>query len=93
MSLGAFEDNLQDNLYKIWNRMSSGCHVPPPVQRVDIRKADGGTRPLGIPTVGDRIAQMVVKRELDPKLEPVFHAWSYGQATTQVLESYLLTVE
>jgi len=78
VSLEAFEENLQDNLYKIWNRMSSGCYVPPPVRRVDIEKANGGTRPLGIPTVGDRIAQMVVKRELDPKLEPIFHAWSYG---------------
>lgn len=78
VSLEVFEEHLQDNLYKIWNRMSSGCYVPPPVRRVDIEKADGGTRPLGIPTVGDRIAQMVVKRELDPKLEPIFHAWSYG---------------
>jgi RNA-directed DNA polymerase len=78
VSLEAFEENLQDNLYKIWNRMSSGSYVPPPVRRVDIEKTDGGTRPLGIPTVGDRIAQMVVKRELDPKLEPIFHAWSYG---------------
>jgi RNA-directed DNA polymerase len=78
VSLEAFEENLQGNLYKIWNRMSSGCYVPPPVRRVDIRKTDGGTRPLGIPTVGDRIAQMVVKRDLEPKLEPVFHAWSYG---------------
>jgi group II intron reverse transcriptase/maturase len=78
VSLEAFEENLQDNLYKIWNRLSSGSYMPPPVRRVDIEKADGGTRPLGIPTVGDRIAQMVVKRELDPKLEPIFHAWSYG---------------
>lgn len=78
VSLEAFEENLQDNLYKIWNRMSSGSYMPPPVRRVDIEKTDGGTRPLGIPTVGDRIAQMVVKRELYPKLEPIFHVWSYG---------------
>jgi RNA-directed DNA polymerase len=78
VSLEAFEENLQDNLYKIWNRLSSGSYMPPPVRRVDIEKTDGGTRPLGIPTVGDRIAQMVIKRELDPKLEPIFHSWSYG---------------
>jgi group II intron reverse transcriptase/maturase len=78
VSLKEFEDNLQDNLYKIWNRMSSGCYFPPPVRHVDIPKANGETRPLGIPTVGDRIAQMVVKMDLEPKLEPIFHAWSYG---------------
>jgi len=78
VSLQAFEKNLRDNLYKIWNRMSSGSYFPPPVRRVDIPKADGRTRPLGIPTVGDRIAQMVVKMDLEPKLEPIFHGWSYG---------------
>ncbi len=78
VSLEAFEENLEDNLYKIWNRLSSGSYMPPPVRRVDIEKTGGGTRPLGIPTVGDRIAQMVIKRELDAKLEPIFHAWSYG---------------
>ncbi len=78
VSLKEFEEKLQDNLYKIWNRMSSGCYFPPPVRRVDIPKANGDTRPLGIPTVGDRIAQMVVKMDLEPKLEPIFHVWSYG---------------
>ena len=78
ISLKEFEENLKDNLYKIWNRMSSGCYFPPPVRRVEIPKTDGGTRPLGIPTVGDRIAQMVVKMDLEPKLEPIFHDWSYG---------------
>jgi len=78
ISLKKFEENLKDNLYKIWNRMSSGCYFPPPVRRVEIPKANGETRPLGIPTVGDRIAQMVVKMDLEPKLEPIFHDWSYG---------------
>ena len=58
--------------------MSSGSYLPPPVRRVDIPKGDGRTRSLGIPTVSDRIAQMVVKRYLEPTLEPVFHADSYG---------------
>jgi group II intron reverse transcriptase/maturase len=77
-SLSAFEENLEDNLYKIWNRMSSGTYFPPPVRRVEIPKKDGRTRPLGIPTVADRVAQMVVKLYLEPKVEPFFHPDSYG---------------
>ena len=77
-SISAFEANLSGNLYKLWNRMSSGSYFPPPVRRVDIPKANGGTRPLGIPTVADRIAQEVVRRHLEPILEPVFHPDSYG---------------
>jgi len=73
-----FEKKLKNNLYRIWNRMSSGSYLPPPVRRVMIPKADGKQRPLGIPTVGDRIAQMVVKMELEPKVEPLFHPDSYG---------------
>ena len=69
-SISAFEANLSGNLYKLWNRMSSGSYFPPPVRRVDIPKANGGTRPLGIPTVADRIAQEVVRRALEPNLEP-----------------------
>ena len=78
-SIEDFDRDLSNNLYRIWNRMSSGSYFPPPVRRVDIPKGDaGGTRPLGIPTVSDRIAQMVVKRHLEPILEPVFHRDSYG---------------
>jgi len=73
-----FEENLDDNLYKLWNRMSSGSYFPKPVMRVDIPKGDGGTRPLGIPTVADRVAQTVVKRYLEPEVEDVFHPDSYG---------------
>ena len=73
-----FEVGLAGNLYKLWNRLSSGSYFPPPVRRVDIPKASGGTRPLGIPTVADRVAQEVVRRYLEPCLEPVFHADSYG---------------
>jgi group II intron reverse transcriptase/maturase len=77
-SIAEFEANLSGNLYKLWNRMSSGSYFPPPVRRVDIPKANGETRPLGIPTVGDRVAQEVVRRFLEPILEPVFHVDSYG---------------
>src|SRR5271155_496303 len=77
-SIADFEADLSNNLYKLWNRLSSGSYFPPPVRRVDIPKADGGTRPLGIPTVADRIAQEVARRYLEPDLEPVFHTDSYG---------------
>jgi retron-type reverse transcriptase len=61
-SIEEFDRDLSRNLYRIWNRMCSGSYFPPPVRRVDIPKGDsGGIRPLGIPTVSDRIAQMVVK--------------------------------
>ena len=73
-----FESKLKDNLYKIWNRMSSGSYSPPPVRTVEIPKAGGGQRKLGIPTVADRVAQMVVKMQLEPEIEPMFHADSYG---------------
>ncbi|WP_204356233.1 group II intron reverse transcriptase/maturase [Burkholderia sp. JP2-270] len=78
-SMADFEADLKNNLHRIWNRMSSGSYMPPPVLRVDIPKAGGaGTRPLGIPTVSDRIAETVVKRYLEPLVEPVFHRDSYG---------------
>ena len=78
-SIEDFERDLSNNLYRIWNRMSSGSYFPPPVRRVDIPKGDSGkTRPLGIPAVADRIAQTVVKRYLEPILEPKFHKDSYG---------------
>lgn len=77
-SIKDFDKNLEDNLYKLWNRMSSGSYFPPPVKRVEIPKADGGKRPLGIPTVTDRIAQMVAKNRLEPELEKHFDPDSYG---------------
>ena len=77
-SLAVFEKDLKGNLYKIWNRMSSGSYLPPPVRLVEIPKGSGGTRPLGIPTIADRVAQTVVKNVLEPQVEPVFHRDSYG---------------
>jgi group II intron reverse transcriptase/maturase len=77
-SLTAFEKDLAGNLYKVWNRMSSGSYFPPPVRLVEIEKEGGGIRPLGIPTVADRVAQTVAKRVLEPELEPLFHPDSYG---------------
>jgi RNA-directed DNA polymerase len=77
-SLAAFEQDLKGNLYKIWNRMSSGSYFPPPVRLVEIPKGTGGTRPLGIPTVADRVAQTVVKMVLEALVEPRFHEDSYA---------------
>lgn len=73
-----FERKLSKNLYKLWNRMSSGTYFPPPVRSVSIAKKDGGERMLGIPTVADRVAQTVVKMYLEPQVEPYFHPDSYG---------------
>ncbi len=77
-SLELFERDLKKNLYRIWNRMSSGSYFPAPVKEVMIPKKSGGQRPLGIPTVSDRVAQTVVKLVLEPELEPHFHEDSYG---------------
>ena len=77
-SLDDFAKDLENNLYKLWNRMASGSYFPPSVRRVEIPKSGGGSRPLGIPTVTDRVAQMVVKQVLEPQLEPIFDQDSYG---------------
>lgn len=77
-SIEAFEKNLKDNLYGIWNKMSSGSYFPPPVKGVPIPKKSGGTRMLGVPTVADRVAQTVVKMTLEPILDPIFDENSFG---------------
>ena len=77
-SIAGFEVNLKGNLYKIWNRMSSGSYFPPPVRVVEIDKKDGGQRKLGVPTVSDRIAQMVAKLYFEPQVDKYFHPDSYG---------------
>src|SRR6266702_7483239 len=73
-----FGKDLGDSLYKIWNRMSSGTYFPPPVRAVEIPKASGGTRMLGVPTVADRVAQTVAALALEPRTEAIFHDDSYG---------------
>ena len=78
VSIARFEEDLKNNLYKLWNRMSSGSYFPPPVKAVEIPKKTGGKRILGVPTVADRIAQMVVKMTFEPSVEPYFHPDSYG---------------
>jgi RNA-directed DNA polymerase len=77
-SIASFESKLNNNLYKIWNRMSSGSYFPSAVKAIEIPKKSGGTRVLVVPTVYDRIAQMVAKIYFEPQLEPHFHPDSYG---------------
>lgn len=88
-TLQDFEKDLKRNLYKVWNRMSSGTYFPPPVKAVDIEKDTGGTRRLGIPTVSDRIAQQVVKEQLEPVLEKCFHESSYGYRPGKTMKQAL----
>ena len=77
-SIEAFDQDLRNNLYRLWNRLSSGSYFPPPVRAIPIPKKSGGERILGVPTVADRIAQTVVQLVLEPHLEPHFHEDSYG---------------
>jgi RNA-directed DNA polymerase len=78
VSIEAYEADLKNNLYKVWNRMSSGTYFPPPVRAVEIPKASGGTRVLGVPCVGDRVAQTVAALALEARTESIFHEDSYG---------------
>src|SRR5215211_2471442 len=78
ISLNEFDKDNKNHLYKLWNKMSSGSYMPPPVKLMEIPKKGGGLRPLGIPTVADRIGQTVVKELLELVLEPLFHEDSYG---------------
>lgn len=89
ITLEEFEKDQEDHFYKIWNRMASGTYFPPPVKAVDIPKANGGTRRLGIPTVSDRIAQQVVKTRLEPLIDRIFHADSFGYRPGKTMEQAL----
>jgi len=92
-SLADFEQDLKSNLYKLWNRMSSGSYFPQAVKRVEVPKADGKTRPLGIPTVADRIAQMAVKMQIEPELEAHFHDDSYGYRPNKSAQQAVMLVK
>uniref|UniRef100_UPI0026173212 reverse transcriptase domain-containing protein n=1 Tax=uncultured Microscilla sp. TaxID=432653 RepID=UPI0026173212 len=91
VSLKDYEQDLVNNLYKLWNRLSSGSYFPPPVREVLIPKSNGKQRKLGIPTVSDRIAQEVLKSYLEPRMEALFSENSYGyrpnRSAHQALES------
>lgn len=78
VSMNEFDKEYSKHLYKVWNRMSSGSYIPPAVKLIEIPKKGGGLRPLGIPTIADRIAQSVVRGLLEPTLEPLFIKDSYG---------------
>lgn len=78
VSVAAFEERLEDNLYKVWNRMASGSYMPPPVRAVEIPKASGGTRMLGVPAIADRVAQTVAAARIEQVTETFFHRDSYG---------------
>lgn len=78
INIDKFEENLKNNLYKLWNRLSSGSYFPAPVRAVEIPKKNGGTRLLGVPTVEDRIAQMVARMYFEPSVDKIFYKDSYG---------------
>lgn len=88
-SLEMFAADLQGNLYKLWNRLSSGSYFPPPLREVSIEKKQGGVRKLGVPTVADRIAQEVVKQRIEGDLEDLFHEDSYGYRRKRSVEQAL----
>jgi len=97
MSMKEFEEKLSGNLYKIWNRLASGTYFPPAVREVEIPKKDGKKRKLGIPTIGDRISQTVVKDYMETSIDKLFHKSSYGyrplKSAHQALEQARINVK
>jgi retron-type reverse transcriptase len=88
ISMEEFNANKSTHLYKLWNRMASGSYFPPPVKEVEIPKKDGKMRNLGIPTISDRVAQMVVKDYLETRFEKIFSSYWYGYRNAhQALET------
>lgn len=92
ISMDEFDAERSKHLYKLWNRMASGSYFPPPVKEVEIPKKDGKIRKLGIPTIGDRVAQMVVKEYLEPRFEQIFSPHSYGYRPNRNAHQALETV-
>lgn len=92
-SLEQYQTNVSKNLYKLWNRLSSGSYFPQPVREVEIPKTNGGKRKLGIPTVSDRIAQEVIRSYLEPRLESQFHEHSYGYRPLKSAHQAVLQVQ
>lgn len=93
MSWGYLEQHAKTELYKLWNRLSSGSYFPMPVMQVEIAKGDGGVRKLGIPVLLDRIAQQVVKHQLEMQVEPLFHNNSYGYRPKRSCHDAVLQAE
>ena len=89
IELEEFDKNWKNRLYVLWNRMSSGCYFPKPVRGVEIPKKNGKVRLLGIPTIEDRVAQMVLRNHIEPFVEPVFHEDSYGYRPGTVSYTHL----
>jgi group II intron reverse transcriptase/maturase len=92
VSMQEFDANRSRHLYKLWNRMASGSYFPPPVKEVEIPKKDGKVRQLGIPTINDRIGQMVIKDFLEPRFEKIFSPNSYGYRPNRSAHQALETV-
>ena len=92
VSMDKFDANRAKQLYKLWNRMASGSYFPPPVKEVEIPKRDGKVRKLGIPTISDRVGQMVVKMFIEPRLEKIFSNNSYGYRPNKNAHQALATV-
>lgn len=92
ISMEEFDAERSKHLYKLWNRMASGCYFPPPVKEVEIPKKDGNIRKLGIPTISDRVGQMAVKMYIEPRLEKVFSPNSYGYRPNRSAHQALASV-
>ena len=96
LSMSQYDLQRHRHLYKVWNRLASGSYFPPPVLQVEIPKKNGSIRQLGIPTISDRVAQTVIKNQIEERLEKIFHPQSYGyrpkRSAHQALDQFVKTV-